>query len=50
MADDPAMMSSTWIARLQLHIPGLFEPNAAANAIGYAEHYSRSADAVIRVL
>jgi hypothetical protein len=24
-------------------------PNAAANAMGYAEHYSRSADAVIRV-
>jgi hypothetical protein len=25
------------------------EPNAVANAIGYAMHYSRSADAVIRV-
>jgi hypothetical protein len=25
------------------------EPNATANAIGYAEHYSRSHDAVIRV-
>jgi hypothetical protein len=25
------------------------EPNAAANAIGYAQHYSRSDDAVIRV-
>src|SRR5215471_7841387 len=25
------------------------EPNAVANAIGYAEHYSRSHDAVIRV-
>jgi hypothetical protein len=25
------------------------EPNAAANAIGYAEHRSRSHDAVIRV-
>jgi hypothetical protein len=24
-------------------------PNAAANAIGYAEHYSRSRDAVIHV-
>jgi hypothetical protein len=24
-------------------------PNAASNAIGYAEHYSRSHDAVIRV-
>ena len=24
-------------------------PDAAANAIGYAEHYSRSHDAVIRV-
>ncbi|PYK47422.1 MAG: hypothetical protein DME51_13690 [Verrucomicrobia bacterium] len=24
-------------------------PNAAANAIGYAKHYSRSHDAVIRV-
>jgi len=24
-------------------------PSAAANAIGYAEHYSRSHDAVIRV-
>jgi len=25
------------------------EPNAVANAIGYAMHYSRSAEAVIRV-
>jgi hypothetical protein len=25
------------------------EPNAASNAIGYAEHFSRSHDAVIRV-
>jgi hypothetical protein len=25
------------------------EPDAVANAIGYAEHYSRSHDAVIRV-
>jgi hypothetical protein len=25
------------------------EPNAVKNAIGYAEHYSRSRDAVIRV-
>jgi hypothetical protein len=25
------------------------EPNAVANAIGYAEHYSRSHNAVIRV-
>ena len=25
------------------------EPNAASNAIGYAEHYSRSDHAVIRV-
>jgi hypothetical protein len=25
------------------------EPNAISNAIGYAEHYSRSHDAVIRV-
>jgi hypothetical protein len=25
-------------------------PNAAANAIGYAQHYSRSRNAVIRVL
>ena len=25
------------------------EPNAVVNAIGYAEHYSRSHDAVIRV-
>jgi len=25
------------------------EPNATSNAIGYAEHYSRSHDAVIRV-
>ena len=25
------------------------EPNATAHAIGYAMHYSRSADAVIRV-
>ena len=25
------------------------EPNAVGNAIGYAEHYSRSQDAVIRV-
>jgi hypothetical protein len=25
------------------------EPNAVANAIGYAQHYSRSHDAVIRV-
>ncbi len=25
------------------------EPNAVGNAIGYAEHYSRSHDAVIRV-
>ena len=25
------------------------EPNAVSNAIGYAEHYSRSHDAVIRV-
>jgi len=25
------------------------DPNAASNAIGYAEHYSRSHDAVIRV-
>jgi hypothetical protein len=25
------------------------EPNAVSNAIGYAMHYSRSADAVIRV-
>jgi len=25
------------------------EPNAVANAIGYATHYSRSVDAVIRV-
>jgi hypothetical protein len=25
------------------------EPNAIANAIGYAAHYSRSHDAVIRV-
>jgi len=25
------------------------EPNAASNAIGYAMHYSRSHDAVIRV-
>ena len=25
------------------------EPNAGSNAIGYAEHYSRSHDAVIRV-
>ena len=25
------------------------EPNAVANAIGYAEHFSRSHDAVIRV-
>jgi hypothetical protein len=25
------------------------EPNAASNAIGYAKHYSRSHDAVIRV-
>jgi len=26
------------------------EPNAVSNAIGYAEQYSRSYDAVIRVL
>ena len=25
------------------------KPNAVANAIGYAQHYSRSHDAVIRV-
>jgi hypothetical protein len=25
------------------------EPNAISNAIGYAMHYSRSADAVVRV-
>jgi len=25
------------------------EPNAASNAVGYAEHFSRSHDAVIRV-
>ncbi len=25
------------------------QPNALSNAIGYAKHYSRSADAVIRV-
>jgi hypothetical protein len=25
------------------------DPNAVSNAIGYAEHYSRSHDAVIRV-
>ena len=25
------------------------EPNAISNAVGYAEHYSRSHDAVIRV-
>jgi hypothetical protein len=25
------------------------EPNAASNAIGYTQHYSRSHDAVIRV-
>jgi len=25
------------------------EPNAVANAIGYAQHFSRSHDAVIRV-
>jgi hypothetical protein len=25
------------------------EPNAVGNAIGYAQHYSRSHDAVIRV-
>lgn len=28
---------------------GMASPNAVANAIGYAEHYSRSHDAVIRV-
>jgi hypothetical protein len=28
---------------------GSGEPNAVSNAIGYAEHYSRSADAVIHV-
>jgi hypothetical protein len=28
---------------------GVDGPNAAANAIGYAMHYSRSHDAVIRV-
>ena len=28
---------------------GMDGPNAVANAIGYAQHYSRSDDAVIRV-
>jgi hypothetical protein len=29
--------------------PWYGEPNAVSNAIGYAEHFSRSHDAVIRV-
>jgi hypothetical protein len=61
MTDDPALMPSTNPARKGKRGVDLIsdalpfgrlwygEPNAINNAIGYAQHHSRSHDAMIRV-